>query len=79
MGKISEKILKFIMCAMENRGVELTAGEKILAEVKIPIGIFQGDSLSLVLFVIARMPFIYVLRKSAGDNKFTKSQKNGRN
>ena len=33
---------------------------------KIPRGIFQGDALSPLLFVIARMPFDHILRKCAG-------------
>ena len=36
--------------------MELTAGDKSLAEVKTQRGIFQEDALSRLLFVIARMP-----------------------
>ena len=35
--------------------VELTAGEKSLAEVKIHRGLFQGDALLPLLFVITMM------------------------
>ena len=46
--------------------VELTAGRKTLAEVKIQRGIFLGDSLSSLLFVIAMMALSYSLRKWTG-------------
>ena len=36
---------------MEGWKVELTAGGQVLAEVKIQRGIFQGESLSPLLFV----------------------------
>ena len=46
--------------------VELTAGRKIEAEVKIMEGIFLGDAHSPLLFVIAFMPFTNILKKCAG-------------
>ena len=45
---------------MKNWKIELTTGWKTLAEVKIQGSIFQGDSLSLFLFVIAMMPLNYL-------------------
>ena len=48
---------------MKNWGVELTAGGKSLAETKIQRGIFQGDALSHLLFIIAMMPLNHKLRK----------------
>ena len=41
--------------------VELTSGGERLGEVKIKRGIFQGDSLSAILFVVALMPMSIVL------------------
>ena len=55
--------------------VELTAGENYLAEAKIQRDIFQGDALSLLLFVIAIMPLNQILRKCAARYKLSKSQK----
>ena len=56
MYKISEKILKFIEEAMKNGRVELTAGGKSLAGVKIQRGIFQEDALLPLIFVTVMMP-----------------------
>ena len=59
---------------MENWRVQLKAGWKSLAEVKIQRGIFQGDSLSPHLFIIAMMPLNHMLKKCTGGYKFTNSQ-----
>ena len=45
MYKISNKVLNFIMKVIKNCKVELTVGEQTLAEVKLWIGIFKGNSL----------------------------------
>ena len=50
-----------------NMRVELTTGGKSLAEVKILKGIFKGDALSPLLFVIAMTPFYHILRKCTGE------------
>ena len=54
--------------------MELKAGGKSLAEVKIQRGIFQGDALSLLLFVIAMMPLNLILRKCTARYKLSKLQ-----
>ena len=59
---------------MQNWKAELIAERTTLAEVKIQRSIFQGDTLSPLLFVIAKMSLNYILRKCTGSCKFTKSQ-----
>ena len=59
---ISNKIIDFITNSMESSWVELTRKEQTQAEVKIPICVFQRDSLSSLLFVRTLMPLNYVLR-----------------
>ena len=56
MYKISHETINFIEKTMKNWRVELTAGGKSLTEAKIQRGIFQGDALSPLLFIIAMMP-----------------------
>ena len=58
----------------KNWKVELTEWEKTLDDVKIQRGIFQEDTLSPLLFVIAMMPVNHILRKCTGGYKFTNSQ-----
>ena len=66
MSIISEKVENFIMEAIENWKVELAAGWQNLTVVKIKRGIVQGDSVSPLLFVIAMVLLIYILRICIG-------------
>ena len=75
MYKISHEILNFSEKKnMKNWRVELTAGEKSLAETKIQRGIFRGDALSPLLFIIALMPLNHILRKCTAGYKLSRSQ-----
>ena len=74
MYKVFGKVITFITEAMKNWKVELTARWKTLAEVKIQRGIFHGDELSSLLFVIVMMSLNHMLRKFTGSNKLPKSQ-----
>ena len=63
MYKISHEVIKnFIDKTMKTWRVELTAGGRRLAEIKIQRGIFL-DALSPLLLIIAMMPLIHLLRK----------------
>ena len=54
--------------------MELTAGGRSLAETKIQRGIFQGDALSPLLFIITMMPLNHILRKCTAGFKLSRSQ-----
>ena len=69
MYKISDEVINFIDKTMKTWRVELTAGRR-LAEAKIERGIFQGDALSPLRFIIAMMP----LRKCTAGYKLSSSQ-----
>ena len=60
MYKMSDEIISLISNAMENWRIELIPGELTLAEIKIQRSIFQGDSLSSLLFIIEMMPLKYI-------------------
>ena len=74
MYKISHETINFIEKTMKNWRVELTAGGKSLAETKIQRGIFQGDELSPLLFIIAMMTLNHILRKCTAGYKLSRSQ-----
>ena len=74
MYKISHEVINFIKKTMKIWRVELTAGGKSLAETKIQRGIFQGDALSSLLFIIAMMPLNHILRKCTAGYKLSRSQ-----
>ena len=71
---MSDEVIKFIDKTMKNWRVELIAEGKSLTEVKIQRGIFQGDELSPLLFVIAMMTLYHILSKCIGKYKLHKSQ-----
>ena len=72
--KISHEVINFIEKTMQTWRVELTAGGRSLAETKIQRGIFQGDALSPLLFIIAMMPLNHILRKCIAGYKLSGSQ-----
>ena len=59
MNQISDKVIKFIIEAMKNWKMLLTTGGKTFAKAKIQKGIFQGDAVLPLLFVIAMMSLCY--------------------
>ena len=74
MYKISHEVINFIEQTMKTWRVELTAGGRSVAETKIQRGIFQGDALSPLLFIIAMMPLNHILRKCTTGYKLSRLQ-----
>ena len=74
MYKISLEVINFVEKNRNTCRVELTSGEKSLAETKIQKGIFLGGALSLLLFKIGMMPLNHILRKCTVGYKLRKSQ-----
>ena len=74
MYKISHEVINFIEKTMKTLWVELTAGGGSLAEATIQRAIIQGDALSLLLCIIAKMPLNHLLRKFTSGYKLSKSQ-----
>ena len=74
MYKISHEVINFIEKTMKIWRVELTAGGRSLAETKIQRGVFQGDALSSLLFIIATMPLNHILRKCTAGYKLSRLQ-----
>ena len=65
--------INFIEQTMKIWRVELTAGGISIAETKIQRGIFQGDAILSLLFIIAMMPLNHILRKCAAGYKLSRS------
>ena len=74
MYKISDDVLNFIEKTMKTWRVELTAGKRSLAEAKTQRGIFEGDALSPLLFMITMMPLNHILKKSTAGYRLRRSQ-----
>ena len=62
---------------MKNWRVELTAGGKSMAETKIQRGIFQGDALSRLQFIIAMMPLNHLPRNCTAGYKLSRNARKG--
>ena len=60
---IVENVREFVVKCMKQWILSLTSNGKELRDVKINRGIFQGDSLSQLLFVLCMIPMSLVLRK----------------
>ena len=64
---VDEKVVSMLEGSMEKWEVELTAAGQKFGNVKLKRGIFQGDSLSPLLFVICLIPLSIILRSAKPD------------
>ena len=71
---VAEDIKNLLEKSMENWEVMLCSGISELGEVEIKWGIFQGDSLSPLVFVLALIPLSLVLRKAKAAYEFSESK-----
>ena len=71
---VNHSLLSFLGKTMNNWRVELTCANKHLREVKIKRGIFQGDALSTLLFVITFFPLTSVLKTTKHGFEFAKNR-----
>ena len=59
---IAENLRMFLQKSMQQWRLSLTANGEDLAEVNVKMGIFQGDSLSPLLFVLSMVPLSLILK-----------------
>ena len=71
---VAENIKSLLVNSIEKWKVMLCSGISELGEVKIKKGIFQGDSLSLLVFVLVLIPSSLILRKAKAAYKFSESK-----
>ena len=61
---VAENIKNLLVYSMKKWKVMLCSGNSELGDVEIKQGIFQGDSLSSLVFVLALIPLTLILRKA---------------
>ena len=61
---VNDEIISFLKGSVRSWRVELTCGKEVSGGVKIERGIFQGDSLSPLLFVVILIPLTDILIKA---------------
>ena len=71
---VAENIKSLFISSMEKRKVLLCSGNSEFGEVEIKRGIFQGDSLSPLVFVLALIPLSLILRKAKAVYEFSASK-----
>ena len=75
MIKVAKNIEGLLKRSMANWKTVLTANGKTLGEVDIRRGIFQGDTLSPLLFVVAMIPLTLLLRKEKMGYRFGEAKR----
>ena len=71
---VAKNIKKLWVISMEKRKVMLCSGSSELGEFEIKWGIFQGDSLFPLVFVLTWIPLSLILRKAKAAYEFSESK-----
>ena len=71
---VAENMKNLLVNSMEKWKVMLCSKNYELGEVEIKRGIFQGDSLSALVFVLALIPLSLILRKAKAAYEFSESK-----
>ena len=71
---VAENIKSLLVNSMEKWKVMLCPGNSGLGQVEIKQGIFQGDSLSPLVFVLALIPLSLILRKAKAAYEFSENK-----
>ena len=72
--KVAENIKTFLVNSMEKWSVMLCAGNSELGKADIKRGIFQGDSLCPLVFVLVLISLSLILRKTKAEYEFSGSK-----
>ena len=72
---VAENVKSLLLNSMEKWKVMLSSGNSELGQVEIKRGIFQGDSLSPLVFVLALIPLSLILRKAKAAYEFSESKR----
>ena len=71
---IAENLRTFLQKSMQQWRLSLTANGEDLGEVNMKRGIFQGDSLSPLMFVLSMVPLSLILKKANACYKWGKKE-----
>ena len=71
---MNEKIKHFLSESMKAWSMDLTCNNKPLGGVDIKQGVFQGDSLSCLVFVVYLITLTVILHKSESADQFSRNK-----
>ena len=74
IGQLSPNVIALLKLTMTDWKRELISGDTNLGGLSINRGIFQGDSLLLMLFIISLIPLTLVLRRIKQEYSFLKGK-----